>query len=391
MLVHWLTFFFWPPTLVALLLDQHTVRELHVPRSLNAVVCAPTLTIGACVPPTLPIGVFDSPTLPIGVWPAMAPKGSKKVEGVQGKQLKDKLAEAGETIDATNLKNEIDSMTQKDRDKLASSLTFSLKGDPFKLKQYKSAKDKRSWMVDYVLDPTLAKYEVTNEHAVEQSTVDEDDGLWMTLSEYGGPKGINDMNLARIAIADYDSRPHKQSPSLRAAGVKQYKVWTDRTTMLNANRFKSAVKGTAELGEDQAVAAIERMQTASGSDTPNQRVQEAVETATTSARARTSGGKRRRLGGEEPAQLSEDDKAFKAFLDNKTKQMKGVKSAIDKYRIELKDVSMTKDKVAQKAGWGKQAAIFLQEKTDEQLEKVPCGLNLMYTYTTPPVRLLLLL
>eukprot|EP00959_Pyramimonas_sp_CCMP1952_P025747 540773-Pyramimonas_sp.AAC.1 len=85
----------------------------------------------------------------------------------------------------------------------------------------------------------------------------------MTVDEYGGPKGINNMENARLAVLDFDSRPHKQSKRLRDAGVMQYKIVTDKRHKRTGNRREHVVEADADINADDYRVAQATMQAGS--------------------------------------------------------------------------------------------------------------------------------
>lgn len=287
----------------------------------------------------------------------MSPKGM--VPKVVVKVQSDIVA-SGAELTADSIQSYLAGATQHDRDRLYSSMNTYLTGDDVKLKAFKTTPkgDKPDWLVQFVLDPKLTKYSGKNFTRAEQVYEEADDECWMTADEYAGPRGLNNKQHALLAIKDFESRPHKQSASLAAAGVKQYKIISDSASRKKRKTQGAEVEGVASIDED-AYAEVQK---------------------DLAAPSFNAVSKQTKKLSKPQAALTQKDKAHKVMLDRKQKVMKTSKTFVDKCRIEVKDISIIKAKLQGKLGWGVGAADFLQAKCDEQELQVATWANRIYIH-----------
>eukprot|EP00959_Pyramimonas_sp_CCMP1952_P044858 937110-Pyramimonas_sp.AAC.1 len=115
------------------------------------------------------------------------------------------------------------------RKKAFSSLNSTLKNThPDKYNQYQQLhtdEERRNWLAAFLIDPASGGSTATNTVSREVSRKEKTVGQWMTIDEYGGPKGINNMEhaKARCEAGEFTERPH-ESPILAAKDIKQYYV-----------------------------------------------------------------------------------------------------------------------------------------------------------------------
>jgi hypothetical protein len=120
---------------------------------------------------------------------------------------------------------------------------------PAKATLYKTLsndEERREFMAEILLDVENGGNVLRN---VIRRQVDEDDDdaeVWLTLSELSGPKGYNDKDIALLAVAGMQSRPHKQNAALREAGILQYMFEFDTKT----NRKKKSTISELETTQD---------------------------------------------------------------------------------------------------------------------------------------------
>lgn len=226
----------------------------------------------------------------------------------------------------------------------------------------KSDMERRQWLCEYMIDPETAKCQATN--TTERATTDDttEAEVWVTETEYAGPKWLNDKAQAAIAITAMTSRPHKRNAALRAAGVLEYLVIVDEKKSTTTLRQSAATSATADMSAEQYVSVTDHMRNAGkANEEPD--------------------GKRRRKGGRDNADppkppkppVPEDPTKVEhaAAAETFDKSMRAAKVMVDKIRKELNEVGLVERRLASKSlTWGPGPLEFLKGKTQEVSGKV---------------------
>ena len=114
-----------------------------------------------------------------------------------------------------------------------------------------SDKARREWLLQYMLDPesvTCKGYNVTE--AVNSKMLKEK-GLWLHLSELGGPKYLNDHQLAK-AITEAGELPSRPSEykSLADQGYEQFWYTKDVLEKATGTRERAGVRADTEMSAE---------------------------------------------------------------------------------------------------------------------------------------------
>ena len=260
------------------------------------------------------------------------------------------------------------SVDPKLRSRAFSAFTDVLKNSfPQQYEDYKKGTDKmkRDHMARFLLSPESGGCMGTNETTREVKNLDSSEIQWFTLQTLSGPNHFNDMDMAKDAIKDMESRPIVGYPTLAAQGVKEYRRVTTKETDVNIKSSKASVTAKADISPDD-FAAIERdmaSSTAASSHAPPP--------------AEVPKGKRRQVSkttpaaavvpidsGAPPPPNPEKEKRV-AALTKLGNSIKSQKSQYDKMMKDLSTISMVEDSLKEKT-WMSSALTWLQTKTKEQ-------------------------
>lgn len=324
----------------------------------------------------------------------MAPKKEPKAVV----KVKEEIKKAGDELTEESVRKYIDQMDCKSRGTLFDSMRYALNviDGGVKFKDYNDIKGddleaRRHWLACYILDPSMSTFSATNTTIVAQDNIADEEAQWLTESEYAGPKGINDTKLAAIAIVDFESRPHSTSKSLRAAGVLEYKIVTDKTINRKRNSSEAMVSASMSSLDADEYEEVKQAMDKNSPPTTNPTIASG-EPPKVEPLPIDDNKKKTKKTKKEEVELTEADKVKakealtqkQQLTDLKTrddKDLKQIKTFVDKTRNDLKDVQIIKNKLLGKAGWGQGAAQFLQTKTDEELVKVLSQSCYIYIYT----------
>ena len=182
----------------------------------------------------------------------MAPRKLAKPDGVAAKipkscrEAKEKLAHAGMAVTPQNLKS---MLSLKEMNILQATFRQAMSQDSRETyKALSSDDERRSFVAQYVLDPTLAKTNGFNKKFAFGETASESVEGWITKEELSGPKFLNSKAHAEILIENRElpEREH-EIPSLARAGVKQYYYSTKATKKTTGERTEAGTTGDIEL------------------------------------------------------------------------------------------------------------------------------------------------
>ena len=90
--------------------------------------------------------------------------------------------------------------------------------------------ERRQFLIDYILDPeSCCKRIGTNSTSRSTNRRETSKVEWLTEEQLAGPKYLNSAAHAKIAIKSMRERPHKTNAGLRAAGVKEYEYFKEKS------------------------------------------------------------------------------------------------------------------------------------------------------------------
>eukprot|EP00959_Pyramimonas_sp_CCMP1952_P464874 9487327-Pyramimonas_sp.AAC.1 len=189
--------------------------------------------------------------------PALKRKTGQLPKAVQ--ELKECIATEGQELTAAA----VEGAPRAVRQRAFSSLNYVLKSDfPDKWEECRKLTEddlRREWMSSFVLDPasggSVAFSRTERTERVENNTIE----VWLTESECGGPKYLNNLDHAKIAVTTCEWRYHSSNKALHDAKVKEYKVRVSWDLYQKAKQDTVGVEQKAEIGNDDAAAVSEAL------------------------------------------------------------------------------------------------------------------------------------
>ena len=264
-------------------------------------------------------------------------------------ELKAALGEAGVTAQA------IGNVDHAVRVRAFSALNSSLKSQhPSKVVEYKALTtddQRREWLAAFIIDPESGGCCASNTTERSSETADRAVQIWVTVDEYGGPRFLNNMEHAKIAVSVLQDRLHENA-ALAAAGVKEYdvtKVWRE---------YCNRTKETFAVTVDAKITASEYQEVANAMATDGEPPKK---------KGRAQGNSSRRCTPPNPpAELSAEQLVTKQLKESMDKTSKEVKGLIDKMGRELTEVELVENRLKTKS-WSPSAVSYLQEETAKQV------------------------
>ena len=116
--------------------------------------------------------------------------------------------------------------------------------------------DRRSYVCQVVLDPSIAKTNGFNRDFAFDETTSRARETWWTREQIGGPKGLNNMAHADVLInsGSLESRPH-EAKALADLGVLQYAFTQSMIDKATGHRHEAGTEAEAELKADEYIEA----------------------------------------------------------------------------------------------------------------------------------------
>ena len=205
----------------------------------------------------------------------------------------------------------------------------------------KSDDDRRSYMAQFVLDPSIAKTNGFNrDFAFDQAIVKETQ-TWWTREQLGGPTGLNNLEHADILIASgsLPSKPH-EVPALAEAGIVQYHWRVSSVEKQTGHRSEAGTTAKSELKEHEYTEAKNHIPKSFGDPKGIKR------------KASTNGGKK---------EETQEEKRLKTSNTARASALRKLKQATDKYDNELRMRSDDLPKLEAK-GYPPQMVDFFRQK-----------------------------
>ena len=82
---------------------------------------------------------------------------------------------------------------------------------------------------------------------------------WVTETEYGGPKFLNDPKLAAVAITSSERRLHATNKALHDAGVYEYQVFVEMKNWQTTETESAEIERQSAIDNDDAKIAADLM------------------------------------------------------------------------------------------------------------------------------------
>jgi len=117
--------------------------------------------------------------------------------------------------------------------------------------KYKSLGDdaRHQFIAEYLLDPRKMTCQGTNTVSRNSESGSATQWVWVTESELGGPKYMNDMANAKIAIQSLESKDHTNK-SLAKHGVKMYHYEITKEVLKKTTTENTAATASCDMDPD---------------------------------------------------------------------------------------------------------------------------------------------
>eukprot|EP00959_Pyramimonas_sp_CCMP1952_P261611 5470175-Pyramimonas_sp.AAC.1 len=267
-------------------------------------------------------------------------------------ELRAALVKEGGDVTAAGIAGVERGLRQRAFSALNSALKASNAEKYVEFAKLKFDEEKRQWLSAFLIDPKSGGSLMTNTVERSVASIERGSWAWMTVEEFGGPRGCNSMEHARKRCEgkEFLERPH-ESPILADEGVKQYYCPLNHEDAFTKTKTESvALETKTDLPED-SVDDIRAMMENHGSIT--------VPTLPNTKRRRKdispsgSGATPSKADAEEHTDLSPEDKA-KLELEKQLAEaqsrlkdvVKKAKVQCDKVNKELGEVGAIEDRIA---------------------------------------------
>ena len=225
-------------------------------------------------------------------------------------------------------------------------------------RRLESDAERRAWLAEYLLDPKSGGCVGKNWTSRTTKKTDEDKEVWATQSMLEGPMFFNCPKVTAIAIKGMESRPHKDNPALREAGILEYKFIKGETTTAKTLEEGASAEQTCAIDDPEDYVAV-RAHMAEPSNPGRTNPADAV-------------AKRRRTNptpSAPPEPPSPEDAKLKDLRSQVTKSVQGMKSTYDRIQRDLSQVAVIEGKLKAKS-WDTQGPLnYLKEQTAEVTNK----------------------
>ena len=189
--------------------------------------------------------------------PAASPAASRAVSPAPAPQNVPRAvaqirARHGQQVAKLNVDNMFGEMTAKEvnafQNNFRNSLTKQQKGD------FSAATraDKRTWMLQWILDPALCQKEGFNVTKTYDTTESRAEDRWVTKEIMSSSRCLNSEAHADALIksGELEERPHRFG-ALAAQGILEYLLTDEVVRRLQGHSTTAGVKATSELADDE--------------------------------------------------------------------------------------------------------------------------------------------
>ena len=258
--------------------------------------------------------------------------------------------------------------------KAFSALTGALQTQcPEKLEEYRSLKngmEKREWLAAFLVDPSSGGSTVSNTTSRSITHTERDTEIWVTEDEYGGPRYLNNPEMAKEAVKAMKPRPHRNT-CLAQLGIKEYKLVKDEVTKDKTLKQEASMTTTADLepGDVAGVAAVMTDFDQVNVDSSQKRGVQANKSATKRQKAASSGsgGPKGSTNNNNETVKTPQEKALEDAKEKLDESLKLTKSLYDKTSKELAEVRVVESRLKAK-NWGEGPLLFLRTNTKSQAD-----------------------
>ena len=228
--------------------------------------------------------------------------------------------------------------------------------------------DRREWLAAFLVDPKSGGSVVRNDTKRTTKTAETGAKAWLTIEEYGGPRGCNSLEHATLRCegGEFASRPH-ESPLMAAKKIKQYYVPIDvQDTWEKSKTDEALLRTESKIGAEDVEnvkTMMENFDSVSVAKVANKRRKKTDGQGQKFEPPDSGGGKDdKELSAEEKKQLEAElarSQAAAALADT----IKKAKQQYDKMNRELGEVRTIEDRIAQKTQWGDGPLNYLKSQT----------------------------